>query len=201
MSHQRKLRIANTVITWLVVLSLLASPAYNGQRAAAATAESGQAQAASPSISLVKSDALLIDQDNDGQVTPGDTLRYTLELENTGSVDANGVTLVDVLEDNLTLVPGSLHSTPLAYPAALSILEDGSPAGLTLLGADFDGDATTYSIVSSPTRGALAGAAPNLNYSLAQPNYFGSDNFVFSVCDAEAPRTAILRRWTSPSSR
>lgn len=187
MSYQRRLQIANTIITWLVVLSLLATPGYNGQRVSAAPAESRQPQAASPSISLSKSDALLVDQDHDGQVTPGDTLRYTLALENSGSADASGVTLVDVLDETLTLVPGSLRSTPLAYAAALFVAEDSSPAGLTLLGADFDGDAITYSIVSSPTHGALDGAAPHLTYSLTQPNYFGSDNFTFSVCDAETP--------------
>lgn len=187
MCYHRRLRIANTVTTWLVVFSLLASPGYSGGKAAAAPPQAQEGQSVSPVITLTNSDVLAVDQDGDGQVEPGDTLRYTLTAANPGSASAAGVTLVDVLDDSLTLVPGSLRSTPLAYPQSVSALEDGGEVPFTLLGADFDGDTLTYSVETAPVYGMVDGRDNSMNYRPTLADFFGDDSLTFQVCDSAAP--------------
>ncbi|MGB2914052.1 MAG: Ig-like domain-containing protein, partial [Pyrinomonadaceae bacterium] len=52
---------------------------------------------------------------NGAFVNPGDTLEYTVSINNTGQ-QANGVVFTDNLTDaNLTLVPGSVKASPIAF--------------------------------------------------------------------------------------
>ena len=187
MSYQRSLRIIRAIITYLVVFSLLSSPSYSGSRANAAPDAGKRQQGAAASVRLIKSDALEVDLDGDGQADAGDTLRYTITAQNTGSVDASGVTLTDVLEGNLTLLPGSLRSTPLALDQQIIAPEDSQPVAFTLTAADFDGDALSFTITTPPARGVLAGTAPSLTYQPTELNYSGTDSFTYQVCDAAAP--------------
>lgn len=48
-----------------------------------------------PYLELEKSGALLVDADGDGVVSVGDTVRYTFEVTNTGTVDVDGVVILD----------------------------------------------------------------------------------------------------------
>lgn len=82
---------------------------------------------------------------------------------------------------SLTVVP--VNDAPVAQTQSLSANED-SPLQVTLLGADADGDALSYSIVTPPAHGSLSGVAPNLIY-LAATNYFGADSFAFKVSDGQ----------------
>jgi uncharacterized repeat protein (TIGR01451 family) len=63
--------------------------------------------AASPRLVVQKSDAVASDTAPSGP-SGGDTLRYTVTVRNAGTAPADGVRLVDALDANLTLVPGSL---------------------------------------------------------------------------------------------
>ena len=45
-----------------------------------------------------------------------------------------------------------------------------------------DGDPLTFSVVTSPTHGALSGTAPNLTYTPAA-DYNGPDSFTFKAND------------------
>ncbi len=58
-----------------------------------------------------KSVALLTDADGDGFVTPGDTLRYTIVIRNTGDTLASGVTFTDDIPLNTTYVTDSVAAT------------------------------------------------------------------------------------------
>ncbi len=53
--------------------------------------------------------------DATGPVEPGDTVTYTIEVENTGTGSATDVTISDVLPDGLSYVDGSAQKT---YPAS-----------------------------------------------------------------------------------
>ncbi len=64
-----------------------------------------------PSISATKSDALLIDVDNDTLPEPGDTLRYTIIIANSGSGAASLVTFTDTPDSNTSLVVGSVTTS------------------------------------------------------------------------------------------
>ncbi len=63
-------------------------------------------------ISATKTDALQVDANSDGQVNPGETIRYTVVVSNSGSVaDALNVVYTDTPDANTTLVVGSVTTT------------------------------------------------------------------------------------------
>ena len=47
-------------------------------------------------------------------VNPGDTIMYTIEITNTGTVDLTNVNFTDTIDPNTTLVAGSLVVAPIA---------------------------------------------------------------------------------------
>nr|WP_276611749.1 IPTL-CTERM sorting domain-containing protein [Thiorhodococcus mannitoliphagus] len=59
----------------------------------------------------VKSVSLIGDLTNNGQVDPGDTLEYRVELTNQGAQTATGVVFTDAIPANTSYVDGSLTST------------------------------------------------------------------------------------------
>jgi len=61
-----------------------------------------------PDLVLTKTAALETDADSSGDVSPGDTLRYTLTLDNNGAVAANGIVIDDSPDANSALVVGSV---------------------------------------------------------------------------------------------
>lgn len=83
----------------------------------------------------------------------------------------------------IVVVPLVTNQAPVASNASLTVNED-TPLNLVLQGTDTDGDALTYSVVNSPTRGQLTGVAPNLTYTPA-PNDYGTDSLTFVVNDGQ----------------
>ena len=70
-------------------------------------------------------------------------------------------------------------ASPLANAQSPATDEDTS-LPITLTGSDPGGQALTFTIVSGPAHGSLAGAAPNLTYSPVK-DYNGPDSFTFRV--------------------
>jgi large repetitive protein len=66
--------------------------------------------ARTPRIDLFKNDSLLVDADNNGIPSPGDTLAYQLTLINSGNQEAAEIVLTDQVDPNTTLVVGSVQS-------------------------------------------------------------------------------------------
>lgn len=66
---------------------------------------------ADPVLASTKADSLLIDADATGTPSPGDTLRYTVQITNTGNGEATGVQFTDTPDANTTLVPGSVTTS------------------------------------------------------------------------------------------
>ncbi|HYR28970.1 MAG TPA: IPTL-CTERM sorting domain-containing protein, partial [Thermoanaerobaculia bacterium] len=64
-----------------------------------------------PSIAATKTDALLLDADNDGLAEPGDTLRYTVVISNTGPGAGSPVAFNDTPGANTTLIAGSVTTS------------------------------------------------------------------------------------------
>lgn len=65
-------------------------------------------------LSTSKSDALLIDQNEDGQANPGDSLQYTVNIFNPADFSGSAVSRVvftDTLDVNTTLITGSVKTT------------------------------------------------------------------------------------------
>lgn len=73
--------------------------------------DNGTASIAVPDLTLSKDDALQVDADSSGDVSPGDTLRYTLVLQNAGASAASNVVIDDVPDPNTSLVAGSVTTS------------------------------------------------------------------------------------------
>ncbi len=76
-----------------------------------------------------------------------------------------------------------VNDAPVANPQSVSTAED-MPIDIVLIGSDPDNDPLTYTIVLSPTHGALSGTAPNLTYTPAA-NFSGADSFTFLANDSQ----------------
>ena len=92
---------------------------------------------------------------SDGRLSATDTVKITAEIRN---------------------------RPPVAQDQAVATDED-VPLAIVLGATDPDGDALTYTLLSSPTHGTLTGSAPNLTYTPAG-NYNGPDGFTFKATDA-----------------
>lgn len=64
-----------------------------------------------PFVEPFKTWTLTIDADNNGYPSPGDTLTYTVTIENEGSQDGTGTVFTDVPDANSTLVVGSVTTS------------------------------------------------------------------------------------------
>ncbi|MCL4860529.1 MAG: DUF11 domain-containing protein [Caldilineaceae bacterium] len=69
---------------------------------------------ASPLLAVTKSDALAVDRDQDGLVSPGDDLEYAITVRNTGNQAAANLMIDDTPDGNSTLVVGSVVAGPNA---------------------------------------------------------------------------------------
>ncbi|MEO1034861.1 MAG: Ig-like domain-containing protein [Pseudomonadota bacterium] len=139
-----------------------------------------------------------------GSDVDGDTLTFTVSTQPTNGVlsgtapnlnytpNANFFgtdTFSFVANDGtLTSVPAAVAITvtaandaPVAAPQSATIAED-TPVGITLAGADPDGDVLTFSVATPPTNGVLTGTPPNLTYT-PSVDFFGSDSFSFVASD------------------
>ncbi len=65
---------------------------------------------AAPRLAVTKADSLLVDADNNGVPSPGDTLLYRVVVVNSGNQAATNVVVDDLLDPNTKLVVGSVQS-------------------------------------------------------------------------------------------
>lgn len=65
-------------------------------------------------------DSLVGDHETPSVADPGDTLRYTVVITNSGTSDASDVEFDDTIDANTTLVPGSIVVSPIALDDDLS---------------------------------------------------------------------------------
>ena len=63
---------------------------------------------AQPVLRAEKNVGLAVDADGDGRVSPGDTLSYSVRVQNAGDAHANDVVLTDPIPFATELVPGSI---------------------------------------------------------------------------------------------
>ena len=92
--------------------------------------------------------------------------------------DGNGGT--DTATVNITIDP--VNDAPVADPLNVGTLEDTSVEG-RVTATDVDGDALVYSLSVDASHGAVAMNADGSFTYTPNPNYFGTDSFVYQVDD------------------
>jgi hypothetical protein len=101
----------------------------------------------------------------------------------------------------VTITIQPVNDQPTAAPATVSA-QSGKPVPVTIVGADVDGDALTFRVVTPPLHGTLSGSAPTLTFRSAA-GYTGADSFRFSVNDGHvdsAPATVAITVTSTPPS-
>ena len=147
---------------------------------------------ADPIITVTKSDALLTDADNSSGLTPGDTIRYTIEIENTGDINATNVVFDDVI-DNQTTLNGVAHISPIAFDDSYSSLGNVGitvPAVSGVLANDVDPDNSVALSVTAAagatTNGGVFAISSNGSFSYLPPVGFeGTDTFNYTLTDGD----------------
>lgn len=159
-----------------------------------------------PLITATMTAAPVTDVGSNGAfVNPGDTLEYTVTLNNTGD-PATDVSFTDNLTDaNLTLVPGSVKASPIAgndtYPVtgnvristangAASLLANdirpttGTNTGLTI--TTLAGDNTAAFAGTSAQGGQVTAATGDGSFAYnPAPGFEGADSFTYTVTDPD----------------
>ena len=101
--------------------------------------------------------------------------------------------LVEAAIDDVLVISNNANQAPVANAQTLSTDED-TPVDVILSGSDPEGDPLTFTVVSSPTHGTLAGTAPDLTY-IPYADFNGADSFTFVVNDGlqdSAPATVSV---------
>ncbi|MFL6332333.1 MAG: beta strand repeat-containing protein [Pyrinomonadaceae bacterium] len=145
-----------------------------------------------PAITATKSDAFP-DPDNDGRAVPGDTITYTVQINNNGT-DATGVVYSDTVDANTTFVPGSITTTPIAINdtySAIGNVRISVPAASGLTSNDTDPDGGPITAVAGTTTSTNNGnvtvnADGSFTYNPA-PGFEGADTFTYTINGASAP--------------
>lgn len=89
---------------------------------------------------------------------------------------------------SITVTP--VNDAPIASAQSVTTDEDTAKA-ITLSATDADGDALTYIIVATPTKGSLSGSGANLTYT-PTANVNGADSFSFKVNDGTVDSGTVV---------
>jgi len=152
-------------------------------------------------LTATKTDALQTDADSSGGVTPGDTLRYTVTIQNSNATDVTNSVFNDTIDTNTTFVTGSLQTTPLARNDSYSTVGNVQltiPVGSGVLLNDSDPDGsgglTVSAFDATSANGGNVGVGVNGNFTYNPPAGFsGTDTFTYTVNDGESnTNTAIV---------
>lgn len=145
-----------------------------------------------PVVIATKTDQLLSDADSSGGLTPGDTIRYTVTINNTGSDPASGVSFNDTIDSGTTL-SGVIHVSPIAIDDSYSSLGNVGitvPAANGVLANDVDPDSnvslSAVAAAGATTQGGAFALASDGSFSYTPPAGFeGTDTFTYGLSDGD----------------
>lgn len=156
---------------------------------------------AASDITATKTDTVVGDSLGDGKAQAGDTIQYSITINNNSPTDtANAVVLNDTIDPNTTLVAGSLHAQPVARTdtyttVSNTVLEVGVTASgfpaVTASGSVFDNDtqpngtggtdALEYVSNTNPANGTVTFNSNGTFSYLPNVGYVGADSFTYTV--------------------
>ena len=142
-------------------------------------------------------DQIQVDGNGNNKADPGDTLRYTVVITNSGGGEAIGVLFTDTLDANTTLT-GAAQTTPLArndsYTAVGNVrIQVNAASGL--LANDYGVPAPTAVVVPSgaSAQGGNITVAADGSFTYDPPAGFeGVDSFTYSATNANGTDTATV---------
>lgn len=150
---------------------------------------------AATALAATKVDIQTLDTDGDLRVDPGDRVRYTITITNSGN-EALNVDLLDTVDPNSTLVAGSVSSSPIArndqygWFGNVNFATNGAARPHLLANdGDADGDTVTVEAASFPASTAAGGTLTLVDsatgaFSYGPPAGFsGVDSFIYSILD------------------
>ncbi|HET6261101.1 MAG TPA: Ig-like domain-containing protein, partial [Chloroflexia bacterium] len=155
-------------------------------------------------ISASMSDSLPVDSGSDNKADPGDTIRYTTTITNSGGDAALGVVFTDTIDPNTTLVPGSVNAAPIAlndsFTGAIGntryVVSATAPANepaVVTTGNVFTNDqeflgdtsAALTAFDSTSANGGTVNLNPDGTFTYLPPaGYTGIDTFTYTVTDS-----------------
>ncbi len=98
----------------------------------------------------------------------------------------------------VSITVNAVNDAPVAASKSVTTLQD-TAAPISISASDKEGSSLTYSLVTGPAHGSLAGTFPNVTYHPAT-NYSGSDLFTFQASDgSSSSATATVSITVSPS--
>lgn len=140
-----------------------------------------------------QTDEIILDNGTSGKADPGDKIRYTVTITNTGGASATNVQLTVSTPPDLdgltTLVPGPFKSSPLALPDSYTSTGNvgiSVPAASGVKANDFD-DAlasATLSVTTPPVHGTVALNNDGSFTYTPTSGYTGADQFTYTITDS-----------------
>ena len=151
-----------------------------------------------PGVAASKTVAIENDLGRAGTAEPGDTIKYTIQIDNkSGKPSSSNTALVDNLDANLTLVPGSAEASPIGiedhYFQGGTTISIAAP-GVLGNDVDPDGDAKSVAVTGSITTSKGATATVNADGSFSVPiSADGTlDTFTYEVTDGNGITSAAV---------
>jgi len=95
----------------------------------------------------------------------------------------------------VSLVVTNLNDAPRALNRSLPVITN-TPTAILLDGSDIEGDALTYTVLTQPAHGTLAGTAPDVIYT-PSTNFNRTDTFTFKVNDGKVDSTNVATVYMS----
>ncbi len=164
-----------------------------------------------PMITATKTDSFA-DGDMDGKAEPGETITYSITIQNTGPDPALNLTLNDTVDSNTMLIGASVHSTPIGFNDAYNVLgnvriqvPDGasdllandtdpenagnSNAGLTI--TTLAGDNSAPFSGTSANGGQVTATTGDGSFQYnPPPGFTGTDTFTYTTTDSTGGGTS-----------
>jgi uncharacterized repeat protein (TIGR01451 family) len=131
---------------------------------------------AKPQLVIAKTASLYLDANNDGLVSPGDTLVYHISVTNTGTMPATGVVITDTPDANTQLLIGSVQ-------ASQGAVNTGNTNGDTSVRVTLGSIAARGGSASVTLRVQIASQFPALTSQVANQAWVSSNELPTSPTD------------------